>query len=249
MSKNPYWWIFLPVPVPLAFFLILDNFGMICCINAFRKSLYKRFIVAVIIITMFVRMVSYHSGWIIFLLITYPLQVGTVILIFVTYYFTISFSFASMTVLCLRRRRNQILPVYILYIGTYTFLTFSFFLTIYYIFLAIYPHEDSITKFIPSLLPMFFIGFCSWIAKNIIFKVIDYDEENQVGHSNENLQNNNNNENPQNSNNENPQNSNNENPHESEIVNSIEDNENTPLLSGNQSTVTRRTNLSINSNT
>ena len=115
--------------------------------------------------------------------------------------------------------------------------------------MAIYPHEDSITKFIPSLLPIFFIGFCSWIAKNIIFKVIDYDEENQVGHSNENLQNNNNNENPQNSNNENPQNSNNENPHESEIVNSIEDNENTPLLSGNQSTVTRRTNLSINSNT
>ena len=127
VSKNPYWWIFLPVPVPLAFFLILDSFGMICCINAFRKSLYKRFIVAVIITTMFVRMVSYHSGWIIFLLITYPLQVGTVILIFVTYYFTISFSFASMTVLCLRRRRNQILPVYILYIGTYTFLTFSFF--------------------------------------------------------------------------------------------------------------------------
>ena len=176
-------------------------------------------------------MVSYHSGWIILLLITYPLQVGTVILIFVTYYIVISFSFALMTVLCLRRGHNQTLPVYILYIGT--FLHFLFFLTIYYFFLAIYPHEDSITKFIPSLLPIFFIGFCSWIAKNIKFKVIDYDKENQVDHSN----------------NENPQNSNNENPHESEIVNLIEDNKNTPLLSGNQSTATRRTNLSINSNT
>ena len=110
---------------------------------------------------------------------------------------------------CLKKKEhNKTLSAYILYIGTYAFLTFSFFLTIYYIFLAIYPHEDSITKFIPSLLPVVFIGFCTWIAKNIIFKMIDYEKEKQVGHSNEN-------------------------PHESKIVNTNEDNENTPLLSGN----------------
>ena len=199
-------------------------------------------------------MMSHHSGWIILLLIIYPLQVGTLILILVTHYIALAFVFAS-TVHYFKKRRNQELSLSIFMIGSYFFFTLAFFLIVYYLFLAKYPHEDSITKFIPSLLPIFFIGICTWIAKNIIFKVIDYDkrdqnvncneenpikdeentqatylalqqltndkvidydEENQVGHSNnENQQNNNNNENPQNSNNENP--------HESEIVNPIED--------------------------
>ena len=99
--------------------------------------------------------------------------------------------------------------------------------------LAKYPHEDSITKFLPSLIPVVFIGFCTWIAKDIIFKVIDDDKKNlnEVSHSNENQEN-----------------SNNESPHESEIVNPIDDIKIAPLLSGYQSTATRRTNGSVNSN-
>ena len=182
------------------------------------------------IITMFVRMISYHSGWIILLLITYPLQVGTITLIFVTYYIFISFSFATVAMLCLKRIHNRKMSINILYIGTYTFLTFFVFLTIYNSFLAKYPHEDSIAKFIPSLLPFLFIGFCSWIAKNIIFKMIDYDEENHVSHSNENTENSNN-DNLQNSNNKNPHDNNNKNLHERKNEKPIEDNSNTPQLS------------------
>ena len=234
VSKNPHWWLFLPVPVPLALFLILDIFGIICCISAFRQSLYKCFIVAVMIITMFVRMILYHSGWIILLLITYPLQVGTITLIFITYYIAISFSFATVAVQWLKRVRNLKMSITILYIGTYAFFTFTIFITIYYFFLGKYLHEDSIAKFIPSLLPFLFIGFCSWIAQNIIFKMINYDEESHVSHSNENPENSNT-ENPheneivipiEDNDNQSPQNSNNEDQHESEIVNPIEDNNN-----------------------
>ena len=97
--------------------------------------------------------------------------------------------------------------------------------------LAKYPHEDSITKFLPSLIPALFIAFCTWIAKGIIFKVIDDDKESEDSHSYKNQLNNNN-----------------ENPHEIEIVNPSEDNENTPLFSGFQSTATRMTNGSVSSN-
>ena len=88
-----------------------------------------------------------------------------------------------------------------LLISCYFFITLEYFLIIYYHALAKYPHEDSITKFLPTLLPVVFIGFCTWIAKNIIFKVIDFDKKNQISHNNENLQNSSN-ETPKNNNNE-----------------------------------------------
>lgn len=190
--SNVLFWLFvLPIPVPFLVFLLVDFIGIICCVSAFKQSVSKRFHVAFIIIMLFVRMISYHIGWIFLLLITIPLQVGTVILIFVSYYIAIAFLFASVVhnrkVCC-----NRTSSAKILFIGTYTFVTLSLFLTIYYSSLAIYPHEDGITKLISSLLPFIFIGFFSWIAKNIILKVIDYEEENKDSHSNENTQNSNN---------------------------------------------------------
>ena len=190
--SNALFWLFvLPIPVPFLLFLLVDFVGIICCVSTFKQSVSKRFHVAFIIIMLFVRMISYHIGWIFLLLITIPLQVGTVILIFVTYYIALAFSFAT----AVHNRKvccNRTLSAKILFIGTYTFVTLSFFLTIYYSSLAIYPHEDGITKLISSLLPFIFIGFCSWIARNIILKVIDYDEENKDSHGNENTQNSNN---------------------------------------------------------
>ena len=105
--------------------------------------------------------------------------------------------------------------------------------------LAKYPHEESITKFLPSVIPPLFFAFCTWIAKRITFKLIDDDKENEVSHNNENQQNNNN---------ENQEKNNNENLHETEFVNPSEDNENIHLVSGYQSTGIRRTNGSVNSN-
>ena len=98
--------------------------------------------------------------------------------------------------------------------------------------LAKYPHEDSITKILPSLVPALFFVFCTWIAKNIIFKLIDNDDkENEVSYKNEYHQNNNY-----------------ESLHETEFVNPSKDNENIPLVSGYQSTDIRKTNGSVNSN-
>ena len=242
VSNISYWWLIFPFPVPLFCIVITDVFGIIISIRVLNQPAGKHFTIAFIIITLFFQMMSYHSGWVILLLIIYPLQVGTVILMMVTDYIALAFGCASI-VHYYKKRRNQELSLSIFMIGSYFFITLAYFLIVYYLFLAKYPQEDSITKFIPSFLPFVVIGICSWIAQNIIFKVIDYDKENQVGHSNnEDPQNNNNNEDPQNNNN-------NEDPHEREMVNLIEDkNENTPLLSGNQSTATRRTNFSINSN-
>ena len=248
VSNISFWWLILPFPVlfSLALFCNVSIFAGILCKRGFKQILHKRFHIGVIIITCFVYVLSYHIGWIMLLLITYPLQVGTLILNLIASYIASAFSFASV-VHSFRKRNNRELSITLLWISSYFFITLQYSLIIYYQILAKYPHEDSITKFIPSLLPVVFIGICTWIAKNIIFKVIDYDKKKQINHTNENLQNSNN-ENSQNSNNENSQKSNNESPHENKIENPIEDNENTPLLPGYQSTGTERTNLSINSN-
>ena len=93
-----------------------------------------------------------------------------------------------------------------MFIGAYLFWTKTYFLIAYYITLATYQHEDGITKFIPSLLPVVSIGFCTWIAKNIIFKVIDYDKLNLSDYSNDKV-------------------------YDRKIEEVLEDNENTPLQS------------------
>ena len=226
------WWLILPFPIPfvIVLFGLVGMFAIRLCKTGFKQFLYKRFHIAVIIITLFVYILSYHIGWISLLLITYPLQVGTLILTIITVYISLAFICAFL-VHSFRKRNNRELSIILLAISCYFFVTLDYFLIIYYQLLAKYPHEDSVTKFLPTVLPVIFIGFCTWIAKNIIFKVIDFDKKNQVSHSNES-----------------PQNSNNESPHESEIENPNEDNENTPLLSGYQSTGTERTNSSINSN-
>ena len=219
-----------PVPFSLVLFFIVCIFAGILCKRGFKQFLHKRFCIAMTIIPLFVFVLSYHSGWIMLLLITYPLQVGTVILILIASYITLAFS-CAFVVHCFRKRNNWELSINLLFISCCFFMTLLYFLITYYQILAKYPHEDSITKFLPTLLPVVFIGFCTWIAKNIIFKVIDYNKKNQVSHINENRQN-----------------SSNESSHESRIENRNEDNENTPLLSGYQSTSAKRTNLSINSN-
>ena len=190
VSNISFWWLILPFPVPLFLLLLIDVFGVIFCISALKQSIDNSFIIAAFIITIFVQMMSYHSGWIILLLITYPLQVGTLILTLVIDYIAISFSFA-LAVLYFKKWHNRKLPAKILCIGGYFFVTLAYFLIVYNVTLAKYPHEDSITKFIPSFLPFLFIGICSWIGQNIIFKVINYDNENEVSHSIENPMNSN----------------------------------------------------------
>ena len=221
VSKISFWWLVLPVPLPLILFFIIDIVVVIACTQVFKQ--YKKKIhILVIMMTLFVQMMSYHSGWVILLLITYPLQVGTVILMLLNGYIALAFSCAFILQLW-RKRRNKSLSINILFIGAYFFWTITYFLIAYYITLATYQHEDGITKFIPSLLPVVSIGFCTWITKNIIFKVIDYDKLNLSDYNNDKIYNS-----------------------KSEKV--LEDNENTPLQSDYKLMATGRTNKLIDSN-
>ena len=232
-SNISFWWFILPIFVlfSLAFVFSLVTFFTLCfCRKKIKQCLYILFHIAVIIMTSFVFVLSYHIGWITLLLITYPLQVGTLILIIITAYIALAFFFALL-VHYFKKRQNQKLSLRLLMIGFNFFITLEYFLFVYYQMLAKYPHDDSITKILSSLIPGLFIAFCTWIAKNIIFKMIDDDKEKEVSHNNEDQQSNNN-----------------ENPHENEIVTPIEGNEHTPLLSGYQSTTTKRSNGSVNSN-
>lgn len=193
INAVPLWWLVLPAPIPFVFFFIVDIIVIIVFIGVIKKFIC--FSIVIIIITLFFQMMSYHSAWIFLLLITYPLQVGTVILLLVFYCiaFFLWCAFVAQFYkrffnlgLQMQRRQNKQLSTKILFAGSYFFFTLACFLLIYYELLAKYQHEDGITKFIPSFLPVVFIGFCTWISKNIILKVIDYDKEDQnIIHNNE----------------------------------------------------------------
>ena len=154
---------------PLVFFSFLAMlFALYFCNRVFKQSLYKSFHIGVIIITLFVYVLSFHIGWNIILLITYPLQVGTLILTIVVHYIALAF-IGALVVHYFKKRPNQESSMKILLIDGFFFCTLQNFLVIYYQMLGKYPHEDGITKFLPSLIPALFIGFFTWIAKVIIF--------------------------------------------------------------------------------
>ena len=63
------------------------------------------------------------------------------------------------------------------------FLGIAYFLVSYYITMAGYSHEDAITKLIPSILPLVFIGFCTWMVKKMSSEAFDHDKENPIDHN------------------------------------------------------------------
>ena len=81
VSKISVWFFVLPVPISLVSLIITDTLAVIL-LSRIANQYNNKIRVLVIVMTLFVQMMSYHSGWIILLLITYPLQVGTLILMF-----------------------------------------------------------------------------------------------------------------------------------------------------------------------
>ena len=112
VSNISSWWLIVPFPVFFSLVLLVPvgMFVATLCKRGLKQFLYKRFHIAVIIITMFVFVLSYHIGWIMLLLITYPLQVGTMILILIAIYIVLAFS-CAFVVHCFRKWNNQDLSI------------------------------------------------------------------------------------------------------------------------------------------
>ena len=194
VSSSVYWWFILPVPVPLAIFCFFDIWSTYrnvfprprqlkskCC----QKCSTVCYFISVIMVTLFLQMVSFHSGWLMLLLITFPLQVGTSFCILLTLYIASVFNFGFTIRFC--RKRNKGAPRKDFFDGmaivNLFFLGIAYFLLSYYITMARYPHEDAITKLIPSILPLVFIGFCTWMVKKMSSEAFDHDEENPLDHN------------------------------------------------------------------
>ena len=195
VSLSVNWWFILPVPVPLAIFCFFDILlayknvfprprqlkSKSCCQKCFAVC----YFVSVIMVTLFLQMVSFHSGWFILLLIAFPLQVGTLFCISLTLYIVSVFNFAF--IIQCYRQRNKESPRKTFLDGMVTvnlfILGIAYFLLSYYITMAGYPHEDAFTKLIPSILPLVFIGFCTWMVKKMSSEAFDHDEENPLDHN------------------------------------------------------------------
>ena len=191
VSLSVNWWFILPVPVPLAIFCFFD---ILLTFKKFfprlrqlkSKSCCQRYsavclFISVVMVTLFLQMVSFHSGWFILLLIAFPLQVGTLFCILLTLYIGSVFNFGILIQFC--RTRNKGKAFYGMSIINFFFLGIAYFLVSYYITMAGYPHEDAITKLIPSILPLVFIGFCTWMVKKMSSEAFNHDEENPLDHN------------------------------------------------------------------
>ena len=190
VSTSVIWWFILPVPVPLAIFCIFDIWSTYK--NVFPKQLKSKsccqkcsavcLFVSVVMVTLFLQLVSFHSGWFILLLITFPLQVGTLFCILLTLYIASVFNFGFFIQFCRKRNKGKTFFDGMKIIN-YFFIGIAYFLLSYYITMAGYPHEDAITKLIPSILPLVFIGFCTWMVKKMSSETFNHDEENQLDHN------------------------------------------------------------------
>ena len=167
------------VPVPLVIFCFFDIWSTYK--NVFPKQLKSKschqkysavcLFISAITVTLFLQMVLFHSGWFILLLIAFPLQVGTLFCILLTLYIASVFYIALIIQCC--RKKNKGAPRKTFFDGmsivNYFFLGITYFLFSYYItmHMARYPHEDAITMLMPSILPLVFIGFYTWVVKKM----------------------------------------------------------------------------------
>ena len=193
VSTSVIWWFILPVPVPLVIFCFFDISSTYK--NFFPKQLKSKscrqkcsavcLFISAITVTLFLQMVLFHSGWFILLLIAFPLQVGTLFCILLTLYIASVFYIALIIQCC--RKKNKGAPRKTFFDGisivNYFFLGITYFLFSYYITMAGYPHEDAITKLIPSILSLVFIGFCTWVVKKMSSEAFHQDEENSLDHN------------------------------------------------------------------
>ena len=113
VSLSVIWWFILPVPVPLAIFCFFDIWSTYK--NVFPKQLKSKsyhqkcsavcLFISVVMVTLFLQLVSFHSGWFILLSIAFPLQVGTSFCILLTLYIASIFNIGLIIQFC--RRKNK----------------------------------------------------------------------------------------------------------------------------------------------
>ena len=173
-SPNSVWWLVLPFPIPLLFFFLLDlyvtykglAFQHLNC-NSFTSFC---LFLSVVIFTLFLQYLSFHSVWFTLLLITYPLKIGIWFCMKATMY--IGGAFLSSIGLKVGINRHCIKSM----IVGHLFMVISLFMLTYFITMAIYPHHDGIAVLMPSLFPFIVVGFYSWTMKNVFVNVSTHDK-------------------------------------------------------------------------
>ena len=116
VSTSVIWLFILPVPVPLVIFCIIDVWSTHK--DVFPKQLKSKscrqkcsavcFFISVVMVTLFLQMVSFHSGWFILLLIAFPLQVGTLFCILLTLYIASVFYIALIIQFCRKKTKEHL---------------------------------------------------------------------------------------------------------------------------------------------
>ena len=186
------WKLVIPVPIPLIVFAILNCFTTIhtsnirdfpilyiqtfcerCCINI--CVLFH--IIAVVLITLFLQVLSFHLGWFVLMLIAFPLQTGALFLNFVAIYFALGLfisGFVQGLIACRATGKAYAQEM----IGGSLFLVSIFFFTLAYygtITYAGFHYRDGISAMMPSLAPLLLVGSCTWIVSKTSGKLPGYD--------------------------------------------------------------------------
>ena len=164
-SPNSYWWLVLPFPLPLLVFLLLDIYvtykGLALQHSKCNPFTSFCLFLSVLIFTLFLQYLLFHSVWFTLLLITYPLQIGTSFCINVTMYIGLAFLYSVGL-----KMETKSHCIKTMLVGS-LFMVICSFMLIYFITMAIYPHHDGIAILMPSLFPFIAAGFYSWTMKNV----------------------------------------------------------------------------------
>lgn len=182
------WKLVIPVPIPLIVFAILNCFTTIhtinirgfpilylqtfcekCCVNI--CVLFH--IIAVVFITLFLQVLSFHLGWFVLMLIAFPLQTGALFLNFVAMYFALGLFISGLVQGLIAYRATgkayaqEMIGGSLLLVSIF-FLTLAYYGTITY---AGFHYRDGISAMMPSLAPLLLVGSCTWIVSKTSSKL------------------------------------------------------------------------------
>ena len=121
-------------------------------------------VLASVLMTLFLQILSFHIGWILLMLITFPIQVGALFINFIVIYFAVSVFISGLLqsmFACTpsgRVRSQEMMG------GSCLLLGISGFLIAYYLTITVagVGYHDGISAMMPNLSPIIFVGLLTW---------------------------------------------------------------------------------------
>ena len=139
-------------------------------------------LLAVVMISLLLQLLSFHLGWFMLMIVTFPLQVGALLLNCLAIYFALGLFMAGLIRSCVACGSTGRAHAQELIGGSCLLFSISSITLAYYVTITVagFHYRDGISAMMPSLAPLVLVGIISWVMSKAKSKLPGDDTEKKL---------------------------------------------------------------------